>query len=123
MVTLTEGKHAGEFIGESAMGDGYHVDEVTLVSGQNLAAGAVVGIITASQKWAAYDNSAATGIEVARGILYEAVNATAGDVTNCRVVIRGPMIVNNNDLGWAANNAAGILAGRVDLLALGIKAV
>lgn len=123
MTTLTEGKHAGEFIGESAMGDSYHVDEVTLVSGQNLAAGAVVGIITASGKWAAYDNAAATGVEIARGILYDAVNASGGDVTNARVVVRGPMIVNNNDLGWGTNNGAGVLAGRADLLAIGIKAL
>lgn len=123
MATLTEGKHEGEFIGEYVMGIGYHVDEVTLVSGQNLAAGAVVGIITATGKWAAYNNALDTGVEVARGILLGAVDASGGDVTNARVVRRGPMMVNNNDLGWAANDAAGILAGRADLLAIGIKAV
>jgi hypothetical protein len=42
MVTLTEGKHEGEFIGEMSMGIGYYIDIVTLVSGQDLEAGAVV---------------------------------------------------------------------------------
>ena len=124
MPTLTEGKYEGEFIGQLAMGIGYHVDEVTLISGQNLAAGAVVAIITASGKYTAYDNASGTAaINTAAGILIGAVNATAGDVTNARVLRRGPAIVNNNDLGWAANDATGITAGRADLLALGIKVV
>lgn len=121
MTTLTEGKHEGEFIGELAMGIGYHVDVVTLASGQNLAAGAVLGKITASGKYAAYDNAASSGVEVAAGILLGAVNASGGDVTTARVVRRGPATVNGNDLGWAANDAAGITAGKADLLALGIK--
>lgn len=44
MATLTEGMHEGEFIGELAMGIGYHVDAVTLDTG-NLAAGTVLGTI------------------------------------------------------------------------------
>jgi hypothetical protein len=44
MTTLTEGKHEGEFIGELAMGIGYHVEEITLDTG-NLVAGAVLGAI------------------------------------------------------------------------------
>lgn len=123
MTTLTEGMHEGEFIGELAMGIGYHVDEVTLVSGQDLVAGAVVAKITASGKYSAYDNTASsTGEEVAAGILLGAVDASAGDVTDARVLLRGPAVVNGNDLTWdAANDAAAITAGKVDLLALGIK--
>lgn len=122
MATLTEGMHEGEFIGELSMGIGYHIDEVTLVSGQNLAAGAVVAIISASGKYTAYDNASGTAnVGVAAGILYAAVNASGGDVTNARVLRRGPVIVNGNDLGWGTNDATGITAGKADLLALGIK--
>lgn len=42
-MTLTEGMHEGEFIGELAMGLGFHVDAITLTSGQDLVAGAVLG--------------------------------------------------------------------------------
>lgn len=42
MTALTEGMHEGEFIGELAMGIGYHVDAITLDTG-DLAAGAVLG--------------------------------------------------------------------------------
>lgn len=121
MVTLTEGKHEGEFIGESAMGIGFHLDELTLISGQNLAAGVVVGKITASGKYTTYANGASDGSEVAAGIMYAAVDASGGDVTNARIVRRGPMVVNANDLGWGANDATGITAGKADLLALGIR--
>jgi hypothetical protein len=121
MTTLTETKHTGEFIGQLAMGPGYHIDEVTLISGQNLAAGTVLGKITASGKYTTYANGASTGEEVAAGILYAATNASGGDVATARVVRRGPAIVNGNDLGWGANDSTGITAGKADLLALGIK--
>lgn len=121
MAALTEGKHEGEFIGELSMGLGFHIDELTLISGQNLAAGVVVGKITASGKYTIYDNTAVNGAEVAAGIMYAAVDASAGGVTNARIMRRGPAVVNGNDLGWGSNDATGIAAGKADLLALGIK--
>lgn len=120
MTTLTEGKHTGEFIGQLAMGPGYHIDEVTLISGQNLAAGTVLGMIE-SGKFTTYANGASDGSEVAAGILYAATDASGGDVTTARVMRRGPAIVNGNDIGWGANDGTGITAGKADLLALGIK--
>lgn len=45
MVTLTEGKHEGEFIGELAMGLAYHVDAITLKSGEDLVGGAVLAAV------------------------------------------------------------------------------
>lgn len=121
MTTLTEGMHEGEFIGELAMGIGFHVDQVTVVSGQNLAAGAVVGKVTASGKYAIYNNGASNGTEAAAGILVAACDASGGDVTTARVLHRGPAVVNGNDIGWGSNDATGVTAGKADLLALGIK--
>lgn len=45
MAVLTEGMHPGEFIGELAMGIGYHVDAITLKSGENLEAGAPIAAL------------------------------------------------------------------------------
>lgn len=45
MPTLTEGMHAGEALGEFALGPAYHNDKVTVLSGQNLSANAVVGSV------------------------------------------------------------------------------
>lgn len=122
MTTLTEGMHTGEFIGEMAMGIGYHTKRVTMLTGTAYKAGAVLGKVTASGKFTTYDNAAATGIEAAAAILLESIDATGGDKTGT-IVFRGPMIVNANDLGWGANNAGGITAGKDDLDLIGIKAV
>lgn len=123
MPTLTEGKHEGEFIGELAMGIGYHADQITLLSGQNLVAGAVLGRVTASGKYVAFNNINADGSQTVAGILVPDANATAGDVTT-RALVRGPAIINKNDLTWAAGVDAGEQAAAITaLLALGIKAV
>lgn len=125
MATLTEGMHEGEFIGELAMGIGYHVDKVTILSGQNLVAGAVVGKVTASGKYVAFDNAGTDdGRRTAAGILVGKIDASGGDVTTGRVLLRGPAIVNKNDLTWAAGvDASEQAAALVTLLGLGIKAV
>lgn len=121
-MALTEGMHEGEFIGELAMGIGYHVDEVTLISGQDCVAGEVLGTITASGKYTAFDQDAGTGEETASGILLGAVDASGGDVTNARVLLRGPAVVNGNDLTWPSDiDPAEQAAAIADLLTLGIK--
>ena len=124
MATLTEGKHAGEFIGELALGQGYHCDQITVLSGQNLVAGAVIGRVTASGKFVAFDNAGTDdGRRTVAGILVDAVNASAADATGLGL-LRGPAIVNKNDLTWAAGVDAGEQAAAITaLLALGIKAV
>lgn len=124
MTTLTEGMHEGEFIGELAMGIGYHVDVVTVLSGQNLVAGAVVGKVTASGKYVAFDNAGTDdGRRTVAGILVAAVNASAADAAG-KVLVRGPAIVNKNDLTWAAGIDASEKASAITaMLALGIKAV
>lgn len=124
MPTLTEGKHEGEFIGELAMGIGYHADEITVLSGANLTACTVVGKITASGKYVAFDNAGTDdGRRTAAGILIPDANATAGDLKS-RALVRGPAIVNKNDLVWAAGIDAGEQAAALaTLLTLGIKAV
>lgn len=52
---------------------------VTVVSGQTLAALTVVGVITASGKYAVCNLAAENGTEVPAGILVNAVNASGGD--------------------------------------------
>lgn len=124
MATLTEGKHTGEFIGELAIGIGYHVDEITVLADQVLVAGAVLGKITASGKYVAYDNAGTDdGRRTVAGILVEAVDATGADATG-RALVRGPATVNKNDITWAAGvDAAEQAAAITEMLTLGIKAV
>lgn len=126
MATLTEGMHEGEFIGQLAMGIGYHVDQVTVLSGQTLEAGAVVGKQTSGGKYVAYDNAGTDdGRRAVAGVLMADVDASGGDVATARVLRRGPAVINKNDLKWAAGvDASEQTAAIAEMLAnLGIKAV
>lgn len=77
MTTLTEGMHEGEFIGELAMGIGWHVDAITLDTG-NLVAGAVLGAIeTGTPTATAGTPIAAAGGTIGNGTI-SAVTADAG---------------------------------------------
>ncbi|MBP6556296.1 MAG: head decoration protein [Novosphingobium sp.] len=124
MTTLTEGKHTGEFIGQLAMGPGYHIDKITVLSGQNLVAGAAIGKITASGKYVAFDNAGTDdGRRTLVGFLYAACDASGGDVTTATALLRGPALVNVNDITWAAGVDAGEQAAALAalLIATGIK--
>jgi hypothetical protein len=53
--------------------------EVVIITGQVLAAGSVLGRITASDKWNLSLSAAGDGSEVPRAILMDAVDATGAD--------------------------------------------
>ncbi len=97
------------------------LDWVTIAAGQVHASGAVVGQITESQKYAAFDPLADDGTAVAAGVLYEDVDASAGDAT--ARVLNGPVEVYLNRLVWKVGLTADDQAAALgDLSRLGIKA-
>ncbi len=117
-MALTESTRPGEFIIAEANGS-ISREAVTIVSGQNLVAGTVVGKITASGKYTAYDDDNADGSQTAAGILYAAVDASGGDKAG--VIIARHAEVIDAQLVWAATNDAGDkTAGKADLAALDI---
>lgn len=121
MTVLTEGKHTGEFIGERALGDAYHNDAGTVITGQNLQTGHVVGLITASSKFTILAPAGADGSQTAAGIMFDACNATAADKAGV-VMRRGPALVNGNDLVWPGGiTGPQKTAAIAQLLVLGIK--
>jgi len=121
MTTLTEKNHAGEFI-VSELEKDYCRQAVVVLSGQNLEAGTVLGKVTATGKFAVYDNSAADGTEVAAGILLDAVDASTADADGVAFV-RGSMQFNLAEVKWNTGALqAEIDAGVVDLAAIGIIA-
>ena len=88
-------------------------DKVTLISGQNLLAGAVLGLITASGKYTAHDNAAADGSQNAAAVLLSDCNAAAAD--NTALVLSRLAEVKGDLLAWKAgisapNKTAGIAA-------------
>lgn len=118
MTTKTEGAHPGEFIVSEANGNRSR-DVATLVAGQNLAAGAVLGLIGSggdAGKYSAYDDGNSDGTETAVAILYAATDATDAD-TECTIIARDAE-VNGETLAFASGvDEAGAI---VDLAAEGI---
>lgn len=99
MTILTEGRHAGGFIVWEALRD-YCREVVTIATGGAnpvLEPGTVLGKITADGKYAAHDPAAIDGTETAVAVLWGKVDATAADA-DAVVLLRGPAIVNINDL-------------------------
>jgi hypothetical protein len=118
VTTLTETTHPGGFLVWEALRD-YTREPITVASGA-LDPGTVLGRITASGKYAAHDPVAVDGTETAAAVLWGKADATGGDVPAV-ALIRGPAIVNRNDLVFAGSlGAPEIAAAHAALLAAGI---
>jgi Bacteriophage lambda head decoration protein D len=119
MTTFTEVVHPFEFLLSESPGQ-YSRDNATLVSGQNLGAGSVLGKISASGKYAVYNNSGSDGTQTAVAILCEAVNASAADQP-CAIISRDAE-VKGSSLVWPSTGSPTVdkPAGIVDLAAVGI---
>jgi len=122
MTTLTETTHPGGFLVWEAFRD-YTREVVTIATGGAypvLQPGTVLGKITASGKYAAHDPAAVDGTETAVAVLWGRADATAADV-DAVVLLRGPAIVNTNDLVFTGTpTAPEITAAHTALAAVGI---
>jgi len=120
MTTLTETTHPGGFLVWEAFRD-YTRETITVASGAGLlAAGTVLGKITASGSYAAHDPAAVDGTETAVAVLWGKVDASAADVPAVALV-RGPAIVNRHDLVFGGTpSEAEITAAHAALMDAGI---
>jgi len=75
-------------------------DTGTLITGQNLARGAVLGRIAASGKLTQCDNAAVDGSDVPVAILVEAIDASAADKV-CQLYVGG--CFHSDELVWHAS--------------------
>lgn len=119
MTTLTEGTHTGEFIVSEA--NGFRSREtITVASGNDLKACTVLGIVTASDKYAVFNQDAVDGTEAAAAILFADADATSADVTDAVAMVRD-CEVRSQDLVWPSDiEAAEQAAAEAELKALGI---
>lgn len=116
--SLTETGHAGGFIMSEANGHRSR-ENVTLVSGQVVKAGEVLGIITSGGKYATYDNQASDGTQAAKAVSINDADASDGDIEIA--VIARDAEVNGNELVFSGNSSpTDNTAGEADLLAVGI---
>jgi hypothetical protein len=104
MPELQEGRYAGEFIVSEGNGT-ISRENITVLSGETLEAGAVLGRVTASDKYKALDPAAVDGSEAAAAILYDAVDASAADAGG--VAILRLAEVHAGELVWPDGIAAG----------------
>lgn len=101
-----EKRRSGCYLGENA---GLNIvnEEVIVASGAGvLYPGTVLGKVTASGKYVLHDVALVNGAQVAAGILFHKVDATAADAKTVATV-NGPATINGNDLTFKA----GIIAG------------
>lgn len=99
MTMLTEGKHTGGFLVWEVLRD-YTRETVTIASGAGkLEPGAVLGRITTGGKYTSFAPGASNGSQNASGILWDSVDASAADASAV-ILLRGPAIVNRQDLVW-----------------------
>lgn len=118
MTVLTEKHHTGEFVISEANGNRSR-ENVTILSGEVLEAGTVLGKITSGGKYVAFDSGNGNGSEVANAILLGAVDASAGD-TEAAVIARDAE-VNGAALVYKAQSPPDdITDARAGLLANGI---
>jgi len=111
-MAITEAQRTGEFLVSEASGTRSREKVVIAAAAGALVAGTVLGKISASQKYVAYNNAASDGSEVAAGILY----AAAPDVA-----VDQPAVAFVRDCEVAEMRLTGIdTPGKADLLALGI---
>jgi hypothetical protein len=97
----------------------YSRDESTVISGQNLTTGTVVGVITASAKVTKLAPAASDGSQNAAGVLLLDVDASAADKGG--VIIARHAICSDKGLAWPAGITAPQKAAAVaQLKALGI---
>ena len=119
MAVLTEGMHDGEFIVSESNGTRSR-STGTLISGEDLEAGTLLGLVTASGKMIQYDPDAATGEENVYAILVNNTDASSADVVGAAIFIRDGE-VNEAELTYNTSPTAGeIITANAELEALGI---
>ena len=118
MTVFTEPNNLGDFLVWEEERH-YSRDEVVILSGQTLALGEVVGKVTASGKYVAFNQDGLDGSQNAVGITIAAYDATSGDVAG--VIIARDAIITTSNLVWPSDiEAAEITTALEQLAALGI---
>lgn len=98
----------------------YSRDRVTVVSGQNLPLGTVVGMVTATAKVKQIDPSATDGSQYAAGVLMQNCDAHLADRDDGLMIARHA-IVSNHALQWPTGITTGEQQAAIaQLKALGI---
>lgn len=118
MTIIAETSHSHEGIFSEANGTRSR-ENIIVESGQDLPAMMVLGLVTATSKYAEYNGGLADGTETAVGVLLSAVDASAADVVG--VAILRDAEIKLSALQWESGATQQEKDDAVaDMLALGI---
>ena len=117
MTTLTESSRTGSFLLSEANGNRSR-EEITVITGQDLPAGAVLGKITASGKYTAVSQGAGDGSQTAVAVLWQATDATDADVKAAAIVRDAE--VNREEMDFGGESTTEIETAITELAAVGI---
>lgn len=116
-----ETRHPAEFVINEEEA-GYAREVITVAAGAGvLAAGSVMGEVTATSKYLISAKGAADGSQNANAVILYPVDATTADV-QVAAIVRGPAVLNGNTLTYAADRTTAVdkAAANTGLLAAGI---
>jgi hypothetical protein len=108
MPSITEPKNLGDLLKYEAP-NLYSRDRVTVASGQTLALGTVVGVVTATSKLKAFDPAATDGTEIARGVIANDVDAALADRDDGLLIARHALVA-RSALVWPSGITAELKA-------------
>lgn len=118
MAVLTEGNRLNDVLAWEQE-NLYSREKVTILADEVLAVGQVVGQVTASEKYVAFNQDGADGSQNAKGIVIADYDATGADIEG--VIIARDAIVKPSGLVWPADiDAAEKTAALAVLEELGI---
>ena len=119
MPSITEPKSLGDLLKYEAP-NLYSRDRATVASGQTLALGTVVGVVTATSKLKALDPAATDGTEIARGVIASDVDAALADRDDGLLIARHALVA-RSALVWPSGITAELKAvAEAQLRAIGI---
>ncbi len=119
MPSIIEPKNLGDLLKYEAP-NLYSRDRATVASGQTLALGTVVGVVTATSKLKALDPAATDGTEIARGVIANDVDAALADRDDGLLIARHALVA-RNALVWPSGITAELkAAAEAQLKAIGI---
>jgi hypothetical protein len=85
MAVKTQSYNLGHLLKYEESGHRFSRDKVTLITGQNLKLGTVLGVITASGKYTQLAVAAVDGSQTAAGVLEQDTDATSADVNTTAI--------------------------------------
>ena len=110
MPSITEPKNLGDFLKYEAP-NLYSRDRVTVASGQTLALGTVVGVVTATSKLKALDPGATDGTEIARQTTPAEGVKTTDAAPDARVLIGRPFSIDEDQNPYKLHGPGELVTG------------